>query len=119
MRILIADDKPEIVKLISAYLTKRGHAVQTAMDGQQAVELLEKNEYDVAFFDHNMPEVTGLELVKFVKSKGFKTKTVMLTGYPSMKDFLARSVGADAYLSKPFQLEDIDKTLQDLFGSST
>ncbi len=118
MNILVADDKQEIVKVLSRYLIKCGHTVQTASDGRRAAELLEKNGFDVAFFDHNMPEATGLELVKLVKGKGLKTKTVILTGYPSMKDFLARSVGADAYLSKPFQLEEIDKVLQDLSGPS-
>ncbi|HAJ57473.1 MAG TPA: hypothetical protein DCL35_06860 [Candidatus Omnitrophica bacterium] len=112
MHILVVDDKKEIVDLLETFLKRRGHDVDTASDGKAASELLTKNNYDIAFFDHNMPEMTGLELVKFVKANNLKTKTVILTGYPTMKDFLAKSVGADEYLNKPCQLSDVDNIVK-------
>ncbi len=111
MYILVADDKKEIVDLLELFLKKKGHQVDIASDGKAASELLLKNNYDLAFFDHNMPEMTGLELVKLVKANNLKTKTVILTGYPTMKDFLAKSVGANEYLNKPCQLKEIDDIL--------
>jgi DNA-binding response OmpR family regulator len=108
MRILVADDKKEIVDILELFLKKKGYEVDTAQDGKAAAELLLKNDYDIAFFDHNMPEMTGLELVKLVKANNLKTKTVILTGYPTMRDFLAKSVGADEYLNKPCQLKEVD-----------
>jgi CheY-like chemotaxis protein len=107
MKILIADDERDFVKSLKSFLERKGHFVDAAFDGGRALELMKKNNYDLAFLDHNMPELTGLELVKFVEENGLRTKTVLLTGYPTMKDFFARALGADEYIRKPCQLEDI------------
>ncbi|MFH1062227.1 MAG: response regulator [Candidatus Omnitrophota bacterium] len=107
MKILIADDTQEIVSLMRDFLKKKSHDVDIADNGKQALAMIMKNNYDLAFMDHNMPEMTGLELVKFIKANNIPTKTVILTGYSGMKDFFAKSVGADEYLSKPCELEDI------------
>jgi len=107
MRILIADDEKDIIEFLQDFLEKRGHFVDTALDGGIASDLIKENSYDLVFLDHNMPELTGLELAKLVKKNNPKTKTVMVTGYPSMKDFFAKSVGIDEYISKPCRLEEI------------
>jgi DNA-binding response OmpR family regulator len=112
MKILIADDKKELGELVRDFLVKKGHNADIALDGRVAWELMKKNIYDLAFIDHNMPELTGLELVKLVKENKLKTKTVILTGYPSMKDFFAKSIGADEYISKPCHLEDIERIVE-------
>ena len=111
MRILVADDEEKIVELIKTFLVKKGHSVDIAADGRAALDLINKNNYDVAFFDHNMPELTGLELIKIIKQGDIKTKVVLLTGYPAMKDVLAKSIGADGYLNKPCSLEDIEAVI--------
>lgn len=111
MKILVADDQKEVSDLLCDFLTKKGYACDVVSDGEKAQERLKSNSYDLAFIDHNMPELTGLEIVKFVKKNGIKTKIVILTGYPVMKDFFAKSVGADEYLQKPCQLEEIQNIL--------
>lgn len=112
MKILIADDTPEIVSLMRAFLQKKLHEVDIADNGKQALDMIVKNKYDMAFMDHNMPEMTGLELVKFIKANNIPTKTVIFTGYSGMKDFFAKSVGADEYLSKPCELNDITAIIE-------
>jgi CheY-like chemotaxis protein len=112
MKILIADDTPEIVSLMQTFLKKKSHEVDIADNGKQALAMIIKNKYDLVFMDHNMPEMTGLELVKFIKANNIPTKTVILTGYSGMKDFFAKSVGADEYLSKPCELEEISAILE-------
>ncbi len=109
MWILVADDNKEWGGILRIFLEKKGHKVNVVCDGEEALKELKKGNYDIAFIDHNMPEVTGLELVKFVKENQLKTKTVILTGYPSMKDFFAKSIGADDYLAKPCSLEEIEQ----------
>ena len=108
-RILIADDEERVVKSIRSFLEKRGVYVNFAFDGKQALDLIKKNVYDIAFLDHNMPELTGLELIKFIKQNKPKMKTIMISGYPGMREFFAKAVGADEYLTKPCSLKDIER----------
>ena len=112
MNILIADDTQEVIALMKAFLEKKGHDIDIADDGQKALEKIKTNKYDLAFFDHNMPEMTGMELVKFIKQNNIKTKTVILSGYSGMKDSFAKIIGADDYLSKPCELEDIEAIIK-------
>ena len=112
MKILIADDEREITDNLLEFLQRKGYSADVAYDGKQALDLIKEKEYDVVFLDHNMPELTGLEIVKFVKENQKNTKTVMLTGYPLMEDFFAKAVGADEYLDKPYQYAEIEKIIE-------
>ena len=108
MKILIADDEIDILLLIRERLIKQGHNVDIALDGGKALELIERNSYDLTFLDHNMPDMTGLELIKYIKKKNLKTKTVMITGYSHIVDSLAKRVGADEYMAKPLKLKEVE-----------
>lgn len=118
MKILIADDERESIEFLKNFLERKGYSVDIVFDGKTAVDLIEKNDYDLAFLDHNMPELTGLEVAKFVRDKNLKTKTIMLTGYPEMEDFFAKSVGVDEYINKPCRMEDIQSII-DKYGKQT
>lgn len=111
MRLLIADDEKGLVELMGEALTRRGHAVDTALDGKKALALIETGAYDVAFIDVSMPEVTGIEIVERARKLGLKTKLVMITGYQEVEDFFIKAAGADEYLTKPLKFEDIQKLL--------
>jgi len=108
MKILIADDEKDIVEILKGRLIKKGHYIDIALDGERALEFIKTNKYDLAFVDHNMPEITGLELIKYIKQNKISTKTVMLTGYAEIEDFAAKQVGADEYITKPVSLKDIE-----------
>ena len=108
MKILIADDESGIVDLIGQALVRRGHEVQTAYDGAKALELVKTQAYDLAFLDMTMPEVTGMEIVDYIKQNGIQTKTVIITGYVFVEGDFAKASGADDYLSKPFGFEEIE-----------
>lgn len=108
MKILLADDEKETVAIIRDFLVRKGHTVDVAEDGKKAMWLLERSEYELMIFDHNMPELTGLELIEYVRNElHASSKLVMITGYAEMEEVLARALGADAYLRKPFTLDDI------------
>lgn len=116
MEILVADDEREVAEFLKEVLETQGHRVDLAFDGARALELMGHHPYALMFVDQNMPELTGLELVKYVKRNGLKTKTVIITGYPLMEDFFARSIGADEYLSKPFKLQDVERIVRKYGG---
>ena len=90
-------------------LIKKGHSVDVASNGKRALVLIKNKQYDIAFLDHNMPELTGLELIKYIKDNDLKIKTIILSAYPEIDDFFAKTVGADEYLEKPYQLSDIEE----------
>lgn len=108
MKILIADNEKDFVELVKERLTGKGHSVDTALDGASALELVKTNEYAIVFLDHNMPEMTGLEVAKYIKEHNIGSKTVIITGYEQMSDKFAKAIAADEYITKPARLKDID-----------
>ena len=108
MKILIVDDEKEIVELLRDRFIVKGHSVNTAYDGKKALELIKSNSYDLVFLDHNMPGLTGLELLRYIKQNNLKSKTVIVTGYEEMNEFFMKGRGADEYLTKPVKIKDID-----------
>ncbi len=112
MNILIADDDGDFVRALKSILEKKGHLVQTAFDGKGALELISKQEYDIVFIDHDMPELTGIEVVKLAKKENPFLNIVMVTGYLVMKENFAKHFGADEYLQKPVSIERIEEILK-------
>lgn len=107
INILIADDEMESCQLVQKGLLKHGFNVDVAFDGKEALDRIKTNNYDFAFLDFNMPELTGIEVAKTVKQKDFKCVLVMITGYPAIDEFFAKTLGIDEYLHKPFSIGDI------------
>ncbi|MFA6320797.1 MAG: response regulator [Candidatus Omnitrophota bacterium] len=112
MKILIADDEKEFVDFLAERLSGQGHNISLASDGAIALELIKANEYDIVFLDHNMPELTGLEIAKYAKANGIKAKIVMVTGYEHMSGAFAKVLGVDEYLTKPVMIKDIDEVVK-------
>ncbi len=116
MKILICDDEIEIVNALKKYLKLKGCDVEYALDGGKGLELLKSGGYDIVFLDINMPELTGIEVLRYVKDNNVKTKVVFLTGYPCINEKFAKALRADEYLEKPVDLkvigEIVDKYTQ-------
>ncbi len=112
MRILIADDEKGFVDTLKERICRAGIEIDVAYDGAEAVKLLKRSKYDAVFIDHNMPEMTGLEVIKYMKSSGIGSKVAMITAYEEMDRILATHIGADEYLTKPVRLEDVDRLIK-------
>ena len=112
MRILIADDEKSFVEPLSDRLIRKGNQVESAYDGLNALKLIKANKYDVIILDHNMPELTGLELVKYIRKNKIDTKIVMITGYTEIDKPFMETIGVDEYLTKPVKLTDIDAVIE-------
>lgn len=108
MKILIVDDEREITENIAEFLQRKGYSADVAFDGKRAWDLIKTNNYDIVFLDFNMPELTGLEVIEYIKKNNIKTKTVMITAYPEMEEFFAKRLGADEYITKPYQLQTLE-----------
>lgn len=108
MKILIADDEKDIVGLLKDRVVIKGHLADTAHDGKEALKLIKSGSYDLIFLDHKMPELTGLELLKYIRQNNLPLKVAMITGYEDVNEFFMKKMGADEYLSKPIKMKDID-----------
>ena len=112
MNIIIADDQQGVTESLGYFLEQKGHSVDIVQDGHKAVELIGTNKYRMAFLDYNMPELTGLEVIQSVRATNIKIVIIMITGYPFIKEFVVKSVGADEYLNKPYDFKEIDSILE-------
>jgi len=110
-RILVVDDEKDCCSLINDYLTKRGYFVDMAYDGFQAKDLLNNNKYDCVFLDCNMPELTGIELIKILDEKNPHAKKIMISGYEGIDERFAKEIGVDTFLSKPVALKDLERAI--------
>ena len=105
-RILVVDDDEKVTRLLHANLTQAGYAVQTALNGAEAMRLLMQASFDLVVSDVEMPELDGLALVALVRADTVlqNLPVVLLSAHDSDNDMMTGLLrGADLYLTKPFQ----------------
>ncbi|MCX7984966.1 MAG: response regulator [Bacteroidetes bacterium] len=118
-RILVVDDEEALRVVLSAELEGEGYQVKNAADGQEAINILNKEEFDLVLLDIKMPNVDGFEVLKFVKERWPKTKVVMLTGFADLKNAIeSKKLGAEDFISKPYDLVDLLTTVERVLTSS-
>lgn len=108
MKILLAEDDINLGKLLSMLLKKQNITVNWVQDGEAAYDAVYADGYDVLVLDWMMPLLSGLDLCKRLREEDYQGKILLLTA----KDTLADKVqglnsGADDYLVKPFELEEL------------
>jgi DNA-binding NtrC family response regulator len=107
-RILAVDDDADLLGLISNYLSAAGHDVESVEDAVKAESLLLNGDYDVLLTDLDMPEKSGMELLRSSKEADPSTPVVMLTGHATVETAVeAMKAGAFDYLKKPFPAPDL------------
>jgi EAL domain-containing protein (putative c-di-GMP-specific phosphodiesterase class I) len=104
--VLVADDEPAIVEMIRDILEEYGFRVVTASNGSEALRLVEEAEPQVVLLDMNMPVLDGEGFIAAVRERGLRIPIVVMTAGSSAKRWAAQ-LGADAYLSKPFELANL------------
>lgn len=116
-KVLMVDDEVELLRLSSSILSREGHTVKTAPNADEALRLLEKEEFDVILLDLKMPGMSGLEFLEYFKPKARREEVVILTAYADVESAVkATKLGAYGYVAKPFNadtvLVEIDKILE-------
>jgi signal transduction histidine kinase/CheY-like chemotaxis protein len=103
--ILVVDDEPEILALVKEILGDAGH-VEVAAGGREAIEKLKAHAYDLVLTDVMMPEMSGMELVQYLRLNQPEVMVIVFTGYANYQDAVgAVKLGAFDYLAKPLQPE--------------
>ena len=122
LRLLLAEDSPVNRKITALMLKKRGHRVVAVENGKKALSRIKKRRFDVVILDEEMPVMGGLEtarsLRKLEASTGHHTPAVLVTGNGSeAARRRSREAGLDAHIAKPFEDEELFRTVEGFGGS--
>ncbi len=114
-RILVADDDPEILTLLSLRLKSRGYEVLEAIDGEKALEEAREHKPDVVVLDVMMPQKNGWEVARELKqdeaTKGIGIVVLTAIGV-KINEITSPLYGADEYIDKPFEFERLEKAIE-------
>jgi two-component system phosphate regulon response regulator PhoB len=109
-KILVVDDEKDILELIDYNLSKNGYRVKTVTSGEEALDLVKENDYDLIILDLMLPGVDGFDICKIIKADKHKANIpiVMVTAKADEADRVAGlEIGADHYVTKPFSPREL------------
>ncbi|MEJ2738231.1 MAG: response regulator [Dehalococcoidia bacterium] len=111
--ILIVDDEPIVRESIRDWLQDAGYQVYTAESGEEALSLIEKQDFSLIVIDVRLPGKTGIKILTEVKQQKPQIKSIVITAYPSAEMAAeAMKLGAVDYLIKPVNPDDLEKLIQ-------
>jgi len=116
MRVLLLEDDNALSDLLSDHLEDKGYDVTLCLNGQDALEYLIDENFDIALLDINTPIMTGIEVLKTIREE-YKNNTpaIMLTAYQDTRHLKESfESGVDDYIKKPFDLEELDQRIMKL-----
>ena len=119
-RIIIAEDDEIVSEVVREALTKAGHVVGVVDNGADAVRAIKVKQPDLVILDCNMPELSGLMVLREIRTALalYDTPVLVLTGRQSQRDVeLAFNQGADDYMKKPFDSEELVFRVEELLDN--
>jgi CheY-like chemotaxis protein len=113
--ILVVDDDPSILDVVTMTLEFEGYTAQTALDGAEALEVIERGKPALVLLDMRMPGMDGWTFARELRSRGLDIPIVVMTAAQDARRW-AEEIGADAYVEKPFELSKLIGTVSELLG---
>lgn len=108
MRLLLAEDDPDLSRQLKSFLEDSGYAVDASMDGEDVHFLGETESYDAIILDLGLPVMDGISILKKWRDKGIDTPVLILTARDGWSEKVTGlDAGADDYVPKPFQIEEV------------
>ena len=108
INVLLVDDEKDFVESLAERLQIRDYKVTTAFSGDEAIKLVENNDFDVIVLDVQMPGKSGIETLKEIKNIEQHSQVIMLTGHATVKTAIeGMKNGAYDYLMKPTDTDDL------------
>jgi two-component system cell cycle response regulator DivK len=118
-KILIVEDDPDVMRIITHALTAAGHRVIPAYGGEDAIRKAKAQPFDLVLTDLSMPKVSGVEVIESIKSNPATQHTPVVAVTAHVWDTIAQAagqVGCDGYISKPFSpkhlVQEVEKYLK-------
>ena len=116
-KLLIVDDEAGIVEEVKSFFEEEGYEVHTADTGKDGIEGINKFKPDLMLLDMKLPDMSGINVLKFCKETSPQTKVIVNTGYVDQNIIdEAERLGRDAFLQKPFNLERLTEEINRLIG---
>lgn len=108
MKILIVEDELPLANTLKKNFMEEGYQAVIALDGEEALSIITHDKFDVIILDWRMPKLTGIDVLRQLKSSGNKTPIILLTALSRISNKVeALELGADDYLTKPFSFEEL------------
>lgn len=119
LNVLIVDDEPRVLEVVSAYLRCDGHSVSTAASGREGLEKFRRNQFDLVVLDRVMPEMSGDQTARIIKQVNERIPVIMLTGFGALIEVSSSQPAAvDVVLNKPVTLDALRKTIGKLLHAA-
>ena len=113
-RILVVDDDENIRIVFKMNLEDRGYEVDSAANGQEALDKASRRFYNIALIDIKLPDMEGTALLDTFNEKLPKMKKIIVTGFPTIENAMkAVNEGADGYVLKPVKMEELIETIEE------
>jgi len=107
-KILVVEDEKQIRRVIELHLTKAGHEIRKCANGQEGIEQITAEHFDLVITDLQMPKINGLEFLEKLRALGVSVPSIVMTAFGSVETAVeAMKLGAADYLSKPLQLTEL------------
>lgn len=115
MRLLIVEDEKELCDTVAASLYRAGYEVDTCYDGEEALDYILTEEYDLIVLDLNLPGMDGMDLLRELRQKNEETKVLILSARSQIVDKVeGLDAGANDYMEKPFHLQELEARIRSL-----
>ena len=115
MRLLIVEDEKNLCDMIAKNLYGAGYEVDTSYDGDDALDCILSEDYDLIVLDLNLPGTDGMDILKELRKKNEETKVIILSAKSQIADKVAGlDAGANDYLEKPFHLQELEARIRSL-----
>ena len=111
--ILVVDDETSMREFLGVLLSKQGYKVSDAKNGSQALNMIQKNNFDLILTDIRLGDITGLEVLREAKKKNLDTVVIMISAYSTTEIAVeAMNEGAYDFVPKPFDNNELKQTIQ-------
>lgn len=115
LKVLVVEDDLSLQRAVSKGLRKFGYAVDTASDGEEALQYVEVNEYDAIVLDLNLPRMDGIDVLRAIRERNQELKVLILSARSEVEDKIdGLDSGANDYMTKPFHFKELEARLRAL-----
>jgi CheY-like chemotaxis protein len=119
LRFLVVDDTPDIREVMSRMVQRQGHVAEEASDGVEAVEALQRAQYDVMLLDLSMPRMTGEEVVRWLQDHpehAHGVRVVVVSAWAGDKRPVLQELGIADVMPKPLRRQQLEELIADTLG---
>ena len=118
MKLLIIEDEIDMINALAKGFRKKGYIIDTATDGKEGLELYYINEYDVIILDLNLPSMDGLDILCAIRKNDKRQRVLILSARSAVEHRIeGLDLGANDYLSKPFDFGELEARIRSLLRS--